>query len=156
MAKGPIVWEAMEYEHRDKTPDWYWAVGIIGVSAALISIILGNIIFAIVILVSIFALVVAARREPKLVRFELNTIGVKIDDSFTAYNDLKSFWVENNVHHDSKSILYFKSRRMTAPLLVIPIEEVDPEQVRIFLLELLIEEEHSESIVHRFMEYLGF
>lgn len=156
MAKGPIIWEALEYDHSEKTHDWYWAVGIIGISIALIALILGNIIFAIVVLVSVFALVVAARRTPKIVRFELNTIGVKIDEEFMPFNTLRSFWVENNVHHDAKSILYFKSRSMTAPLTVIPIDEIDPDQVRVFLLEFLLEEEHNESIVHRFMEYLGF
>lgn len=156
MAKSSIVWEALEYEHKEKSHDWYWAVGIIGVSITLIAIILGNIIFALVVLVSLFALIVAARRVPKIVQFELNTIGLKIDEDFTPYSTLKSFWVENNVHHDGKSVLYFKSRQMTTPLIVIPIEEIDPDQVRVFLLEFLLEEEHGESIVHRFMEYLGF
>lgn len=156
MAKGPIVWSALEYEHREKTADWYWAVGIIGGSVALIAFILSNTIFAIVVLVSLFSLIVVARQLPKIVDFEINTVGIKIDGSFKPYNYFKSFWVENNIHHDHKSYLYFKSRHMLAPLLVIPIEGVDPETVRLFLLELLLEEEHSESIVHRFMEYLGF
>ena len=34
-----IVWEVMEYEHKDRAPDWYWAVGIIALSSAVIAIV---------------------------------------------------------------------------------------------------------------------
>ncbi len=157
MAKGPVVWEALEYDHHHKTADWYWAVGIIAVSIALISVILGNIIFAIVVLVSLFALIVGARRTPRIVRFELNKTGLLIDDTeFHPYTRLRSFWVENNTHHDGKSKLYFHSRKVTSQLIVIPIDEVDPEEVRDYLLDMLLEEEHGESKLQRFFEYLGF
>lgn len=156
MVKGPLVWEALEYEHVEKSSDWYWAVGIVAFSIALISIILGNIIFSIVIVVSTFALLVSASRKPTLVRFELTKLGLHINDEYRQYNELKSFWVENNSHHDGKSKLFFRPRGMTSPVLTIPIEEIDPEDVRDFLLDILLEEEHSESILHKFFQYLGF
>lgn len=156
MNKGPVVWEALEYDHLHKTPDWYWAVGIVAGSIALISIILGNIIFAIVVIVSTFALIVAARRVPKVVFVQLTKTGVHIDDEFRNYSTLRSFWVDNNSHLDGKSKLFFRSRSVTAPLLIIPIEEVHPESVRDHLLDMLLEEEHSETLLHKFFEYLGF
>jgi hypothetical protein len=51
-----LEWQAPEYIHTEKTGDWYWIVGIISVSIFLISAILGDIIFGLLVLVSTFAL----------------------------------------------------------------------------------------------------
>ena len=45
-----IEWDAHEYEHKERNRDWFWAVGIISVSLAVVAVIFGNIIFAILIL----------------------------------------------------------------------------------------------------------
>ena len=42
------------------------------------------------------------------------------------------------------------------PYIIIPLGDADPETVRNFLLEYLNEEEHSEPLSHKLMEYLGF
>lgn len=156
MAKGSLSWQALEYEHVEKSSDWYWAVGIIAFSIALISIILGNIIFAIVIVISTFALLVSANRKPKLVEFSLSKQGLHIDDEFYQYNTLKSFWVDNNSHHDGRSQLFFRPRGMTAQIIHIPLDDIDPDEVRDYLLDMLLEEEHVESVLHKIFEYLGF
>jgi hypothetical protein len=78
MGKDPFIWQAHEYYFQAKTTDWYWAVGIIGVSIAIISIIYGNVLFAMLVLISTFALSVFASKEPPLVRFEINKSGILI------------------------------------------------------------------------------
>ncbi len=156
MIQGPLIWEALEYDHVEKTSDWYWAVGIIAGSIALISVILGNIMFAIVIVVSTFALIVASKRVPKLVRFEISKAGVLIDKELKPFGTLRSFWVENNDHTDEPSKLFFKPRGVKGALIVIPIEGVSPLDIRDFLLHHLLEEEHYEPFLQKVMERLGF
>ena len=72
MAKPPFIWEAHEYIFQEKTSDWYWAVGIIAVSLAVLLIIFGNVLFALVVLIGSFTLSIFAARRPDLVRFEIN------------------------------------------------------------------------------------
>ncbi len=156
MEKEPISWEALEYEHREKSRDWYWAIGVISISMATIAAMLGNYVFAIVILVSGFALGVSSSRKPNLVQFELKKTGIAIDGKFTPYGSLKSFWVENNIHHDGVSKLIFKQRHGNAHLIVIPIEDVHPEDVRDYLLDMILEEEMNEPLSQRIAEYFGF
>ena len=43
-----------------------------------------------------------------------------------------------------------------SPLLVISLETTDPDRVREFLQEFLLETEHHEPLSKRIMEYLGF
>jgi len=51
-----IEWDAHEYEHRERSPDWFWAVGIISVSVAVAAVIFGNIIFGILVIIAAFTL----------------------------------------------------------------------------------------------------
>lgn len=155
MDKTPISWKALEYEHKEKSRDWYWALGIITVSMIIIALMLGNYVFSIVLLVSGFALAASASRKPKLVAFELEKTGIHIDGKFTPYGSLKSFWVENNLHHDGISKLLFKPRGNGGHMIVIPIETIHPEDVRDYLLDMLLEEEMSEPFLQRLAEHFG-
>jgi hypothetical protein len=156
MEKEPLSWEALEYEHKEKGRDWYWAIGIITFSTAVIAAMLGNYVFSLVLIVSGFALGVASSRKPKIVSFELKKTGISIEGKFMPYGSIKSFWVENNIHHDGISKLIFKPRHGNAHLIVIPIEDVHPEDVRDYLIDMLLEEELSEPFLQKVAEYFGF
>ncbi len=153
---SPLSWHAREYHHEPKSIDWFWAVGIIALCVAITSVIYGDILFAILILIGSGALVIYAVREPEVVYFELNEKGVLIDRKLYPYATLESFWVEihNNVHPHPK--LLIKSQKISMPLIAIPVDEVHPDDVRRFLLDYLPEEEHFEPLSQKVMEYLGF
>ena len=57
---------------------------------------------------------------------------------------------------NTQSKLLIKSKKLFAPHIVIPIEGVSPLEVREFLLEYLEEEEDSESLAQKIMEFFGF
>ena len=40
--KALFEWEGREYDHNPKSTDWYWALGIIAVAAAVAAIRLGS------------------------------------------------------------------------------------------------------------------
>ncbi|HZS43198.1 MAG TPA: hypothetical protein VFA52_03210 [Candidatus Paceibacterota bacterium] len=153
---SPLTWQALEYHHEPKSVDWFWAVGIIALCIAVTSVIYGDILFAILVLIGAGSLAIYAVREPELVQFELNEKGVRIDRKLYPYATLESFWVEEhrNVHPRPK--LLIKSQKITMPLIVIPIEEIHPDDIRNFILNYLPEEEHYEPLSQKLMEYLGF
>ncbi len=72
MAKPPFIWETHEYMFQEKTSDWYWGVGIVILSIAVITIIFGNLMFALLILLGGFALTLFASKRPEVVRFEIS------------------------------------------------------------------------------------
>jgi len=158
MKGGPIIWEAWEYEDRERSTDWYWAMGIIAFSVFLITIILGNYVFALMLAVCAFALYAISRNKPRRVEIELNHRGLRIENEFWLYSDLRSFWVEDNDHGNTgvHSRLYFRPRGAVAPLLIISLENAQPQEIRNYLLHLLLEEEHVEPVAHRIMHFLGF
>jgi hypothetical protein len=156
MQQDPLIWEALEYEHTERSSDWYWAVGIISVSVAIISIMLGNIIFAIVVMVSAFALIVSARRHPKLVTYQLTSTGIHIDEERFPYGKLRCFWVDDNSATDEISKIYFKSRDITTPLISLPLEDITPQEARGFLLHQLLEEEIHPPLLEQLLKHVGF
>lgn len=150
-----LSWNTIEYLHQEKTTDWYWIVGIVTVSIAIISIILNNIIFAILILVSSFTLMLFASRPPSEVEVDIDDLGIRVGNTIYPYKHLDSFWVETRENNDR---ILLKSKKLFMPLIIIFIEEnqVRPGDVRGMLLKHLSEEEHAEPFLEKLLVYLGF
>lgn len=148
-----IEWTAPEFNYTPKGPDWYWTVGIITTTLVIIAILSGNILFAIVLAVGGSALGYQAGQKPELIEFSADQRGIRIDDTLYPYSSLQSFWVENNPREQK---LILQSEKTLMPYIIAPIEEVDPEDLRHFLLQFLPEERHQEPLAQKIMEYLGF
>lgn len=146
-------WQAREHEHREKSPDWYWALGILALAGAFAAIIFNNILFALLILIGAFVMALMATREPKLITFTLNQRGLLIDDIFYPYQTLDSFWIDDE---RTPPHLLIRSNKALMPLMVIPLVDVDIEGLHLFLLERLAEEQHTEPLAYRVLELFGF
>lgn len=150
-----IFWQAHEYFHQDKTTDWYWGLGIISITCATLAIIFGNILFALVIVLAAFAAGLQAHRTPRLVDFELTPRGVVIDRVLYPYVTLDSFWITDNHVYQATPKILLKSKKFFMPFLHVPVEDVDIDDVRNYLLQHIPEVEHHESILEQILERLG-
>ncbi len=148
-----ISWKAYEHAYTEKGSEWYWAVGIITFTAAVLAIIFGNIIFALFLIISGVALSIHASKPPRLIEYSINDRGIVVGDRLYTFLDLESFWIEHN--HPLPHALV-KSHKFFMPYLHIPIDEVDPEEVRKILLKYIAETEHSEPVSVKILESLGF
>ncbi|OHA89571.1 MAG: hypothetical protein A3C70_02325 [Candidatus Zambryskibacteria bacterium RIFCSPHIGHO2_02_FULL_43_14] len=149
-----IEWDAHEYEHKERSPDWFWAVGIIAVSIAIAAIIFGNIILGILILIGAFALSLFASRPPDTLHIIIDEKGITKGKIRYPYSTLESFWID--IEHPHKKII-LRSGKIFMPLIIIPLgDEADTEQLHEKLLHSMPEEFHSLPFVERLLEYLGF
>ncbi|KND48506.1 MAG: hypothetical protein AB200_02140 [Parcubacteria bacterium C7867-005] len=149
-----IEWEAHEYEHKERSHDWFWAVGIATVGIAIASIIFGNIIFAILILVSVFALTLFVNREPESIRVILDEKGISKDKVLYPFDTLHSFWIDTD--HPHKKIL-LRSKKLLMPYIIIPLgDNPDKENLKKKLSNYIKEEYHRLSFAETILEYLGF
>ena len=154
--KDKIIWRSYEYDYKEKTADWFWAIGIITICLAIISIIYDDALFAVFMAIAGFAVMVTARKKPREVYFEINTKGIIVDGTLYPYGKLKAFWIEESKFSASK--LLIKSEKFITPIMVVPIETdvSDASSVRAFLLSFLPEEKMLQPFSHAFMNYLGF
>ena len=148
-----IEWKAPEYIYKEKTADWYWIVGIVSVSVAIISVILNNPIFGLLIIISAFTLSLYATRRPEIVTIKINELGVRIGRTDYPYSELESFWVEDR---DAYPRVFFKSQKKLSLFIIAMIEGTDPEEIRDVLNDYLPETEHSEPFLEKVLIYLGF
>ena len=149
-----IEWDAHEYEHKERGADWFWAVGIVSFSIAIASVIFSNIIFGILVLISVFALVIFINRPPETVHIVVDERGITRNKVHYPYSTLLSFWIDTD-HPHHKIIL--KSTKLFMPLIVIPLNpEADTEKIHENLSTIITEEFHSLPVVEKVLEYLGF
>ncbi|MCR4334433.1 MAG: hypothetical protein NUV47_01740 [Patescibacteria group bacterium] len=152
MAQTQLEWSVLEHQHIRKNSDWYWAVGIITISIATTSVIFNNILFAIFTVISAFALCLVSAKKPQTLSCEISDRGVSANNFIYPFNTLESFWIDEHEHK-----IIFKSKKLLAPFIIIPIDEItDSDIVRDVLLAYLSEEEHIEPLSQKIMEKLGF
>lgn len=154
-----LSWTALEYEEKDRSPDWFWALGIIVVTSAIASIIFGNYFFAVLLILSGLLLGFFAIKKPDVVSYELNVNGLKIRNRLYPYENIKSFWVQLGTTRETnlKPILFIHSERAFMPILSIPIMAEMAEDIHsIMLSQNIVEVEMKEHPSEKIMEVLGF
>ncbi len=149
-----ISWEAFEYKQKQRTTDWYWAVIVITLAIFIISIVLHDALFGILILIGAAILVLFSIREPRLFRVTMDKRGITAHSDVYPFATLEEFWVDIS-EEDSPKIL-LKSKKTFSPLIVIPISDYDHLDIRDFLLQYLPENEIHEPLSQKIMERLGF
>lgn len=151
MDSMPIRWSAYEHEHIERSRDWYWALGIFAVAAALISTLFSNFFFALLILVAAGTLAALASSPPPLVEFELSDRGIRVGGTMHRYEEIISFWVED--HDANPPILLVDTIKWLSPNLVIPLGDVGPRLVRAYLIERAEEVPMKEPVWHKILEF---
>jgi hypothetical protein len=139
-----MEWKAPEYEHFERTSDWYWALGIITVTLFVAALLLKSVLFGIMILLGGFSLGLYGARKPRTISFGIGPRGVKINEKNYFYDDLKSFWVRYDPPHTKELVI--ESKKTIMPHITIPLADADPVAIREYLLKFLKEEKIEESL----------
>lgn len=149
-----MQWSAYEREHIERGSDWFWALGVIAVCAAIISILFHDLFFAILIIAAAGALATLAIHPPRETTFSISKKGIAINETMHRFSDIGAFWVEEE-HHDGRPVLLLTTNKVLHPSIVIPIEHVEPVRVRALLSEYLTEEHMQEPKFHKILEFCG-
>jgi hypothetical protein len=161
-----MMWSALEYEEKERSSDWFWALGIIVVTGSVAAIIFNDYFFAALLILSGILLGFFAIKKPEVISYELNDKGIRIGNRIYPYENIKSFWVQTeqpklahqqNTETIIKPLLFIHSERVFMPAITIPIEETMAGNIRLKMIsksipEVLMKEHISEKI----MEVLGF
>jgi hypothetical protein len=152
MESEVISWDTHEYYHMDRGSDWFWMLGIVSVSLAIICVLFGNVLLALFILIAAFAAGLYAAKGPNIAHFELQPKGILAGETFYTFKTLESFWIDE--HHPLPRII-LKSKKTFMPHILIPIDDMPVHEIREYLLDHIHEVEHQESIAHQLLERLG-
>lgn len=146
-----ISWEAPEYEYYEKSNDWFWALGIVVVSASAAAVIYDNYLFAVFLVLGGFSLAFFGMKKPEFVTYSLNPKGIAVKNFLYAYEEMNTFWINK----EEKKLLII-TKKPFIPLVIIPVHEESMEGVQEELKNHVTEEYIEEPFYIKIMDRLGF
>lgn len=149
-----LAWEAPEHHHTEKSNDWYWILGIIAIAGSITSVLLGNVLFGIVIILAAVAVFLISQKEPRIIAFEISSQGVQVDKTLYSYSSIESYGIDESSPIGPHLLL--KSKHMFMPLIILPIPDEAVEDIEWMLRAKLTEEHLTEPFSHRLLEFFGF
>ncbi len=163
MPEEPIVWYVQTHIHRDRSADWYWALGLVAVLGAAISIYFSNILLAGIILIGALSIGVLAVRGPREHHVQIDGRGINVDGTLYKYHAVQSFWVavDEPLAHRAHEVperfwLYFTTHGYLHPHISLPLEDMSHgHEVRNYLLQFIEEEEQHPHFGEHVAELLG-
>ena len=153
-AKMLLHWEAEKFEDLDRHPHWHFIVFIVLLLFLLYAIFSNNYLFGIIVILSGFLIYVFEKMPAKRFSFGISTQGVLADDVLHKFSSLKSFWIFYEPTKDGRKELSLEKKGFALTNLHIPLNDMDPDQVREILLQFIPEMNHPESIIDSLEKYL--
>ncbi len=153
MAHTPIFsWEGREYQFEEKTADWYWALGIVSTAVAIVCILFGNVLLALVVIAASAALAIAASKPGRIHKFDFYEESLSIDGKHYFFDNMLHFSVLEYADPSLPPSLSVKTRHFLSPHLLIPIIGPSPFEIYDYMSARVDEGRHDESPMDRLVE----
>ncbi len=150
-----FTWDSMEFEYKEKTKNWYIYVGIVTLLLIVLSIIIKDYLFGVLILIGGFLMFSLSTKKPEILPVEISQHGIKIHGDMYPYTDIYSFWIGQNKRNEA-ILLISTNRKISSTISVNIAPQINIMQIREFLLQFIKEKEIHESFTNRFIEKIGF
>ena len=138
-----ISWQTWEYMPHERSRLWFIISSVIGASLLVYSIATENYLFAIIVLMMGVILLVNSLRHPDRVDVHITDLGLVVGNHFFDYKDIKDFSIIYNP--PEVKALYIDFQRIWQPLMVIQLEDTDPNAIREALLPYVFENMEREE-----------
>ncbi len=147
-------WSFPEYNHIERSVDWFWGVGIVAFLFAVGAIFIGNYMFAVFILVGGASIILFNIRRPRDITITIETDGFTIGNEKHEWKKMKGFRIKKT---DTGSKLLIRTGQKFLPTFTIPLSQDIEQDVKESLSKVLtVMDELDESPSVVFMEKLGF
>lgn len=150
-----LTWEALEFEEREKSVDWFWALGIIAICAIVIAIIYKNYLFAIFVAIGAITMGMFANQKPKMVQYELSHSGLRINEELMPLETIKGYAIRE-IGKNRKKILIIESSKAFAHILTIPVQDTMVQAIKKEFEPKVPEKDLHEPTAHQIMDAIGF
>ena len=135
--EAQVSWKTWEYPPHERSVMWFIIAGIIGAALLVYAIVSTNYLFAIIVLMMGVILLIDGLRHPDRIDVHITDQGVVVGHNFYNFSALKDFSI---IYAPPEVILlYIDFNNMWQPLLVVPLEDIDPNAVRDNLLPYVFE-----------------
>lgn len=152
--KPIFSWRTGEFAEQKKSGGWFFLIIIVAVALVALFIYLANWTAAGVVAAGAFALIMLSNTRAKTVSYAIYQNGIVVNDRAYPYDKMKSFWLVPG----QVVVIRFEPESRFAAHINVPISaDEDPEQVRLYLMKHLPEEEdRGEDITDRINRWMKF
>ncbi len=154
---GQIAWVVHTHEHRERSVDWYWAIGLVALMGAVLAFFFGDFLFAVVIVLGAGSLLWLAARGPRTHWVRVDARGLSMDGTLYKWESITSFFVEPvEPAVGRRGRLLVTTSGLLHPQLVIPVEdETRARNLRAMMGRFAHEEEQEPHVGVHLAELLG-
>ncbi len=141
-----LAWETWEFPPAERSIKWYVVAGLVALGMLVYALLTTNFVFAMIIVMFAVIMIMRDLKKPARVQVAITTDGVVFKHEFYPFADIKDFSVIYEPPEISNLYLGFNSR--LSPLMSIPLDDADPNEVRTQLLPFVFEnlDRDSESL----------
>lgn len=138
---GKIItsWNIPEYDKHDRERNWYIIAAVVGLIFLIYSFFSGNFLFAAIIIIGAFVIIMHDGQEPVQINFSITDEGLIVGRNFYDYDVIKDFSIVYKPRENVKN-LYFEFKNVVRPRLSIPLDKMNPLPIREDLLKYLPED----------------
>jgi len=135
-----LEWEVDEYPAHQRSVSWYVIAAVLGVGLIIYAVATANFLFAVIILMIGVITLLSTFTPPERVLVTITNTGIVISDIYYDFEAIKDF----SIAYQPPTVknLYLEFHSAWHPLLMVPLEDEDPNQIRELLLPYCLENIH--------------
>jgi hypothetical protein len=150
-----IVWHVLTHEHKEHTADWYWALGLLTLVGAGLSMYFGNLLLALILIIGAGSIVMLKIRGPREHQVRVDQRGITLDGTVYPWKSIHSFWVNDDEARGGPCI-YLTTHSLLTPRVTVPLDSKEhAAQVRAYVKRYAEEEEQWPHFGEHLAELLG-
>lgn len=152
-----IAWIVHTHEHKDRSTDWYWTLGLVAVVGAALAMYFKNPLLAGIILIAAGSLGTLVARGPRTHWVRVTSRGVVMDGTLYPWESVHSFYIEPfNAEAGQSGRLLVTMKSYLTPQLVLNTEEPSrAAALRTFMKKYAQEEEQEPHLGEHLAEIFG-
>ncbi len=136
-----FAWDFTEFDRHVRTKTWYLAAGAAALALIAYSVFTSNLLFALIILLVAFIVIVRDYVEPNTLTFVIYEDGIAVGSKFISYKELANFYIIYEPPRVKR--LYFKPKGL-GQTISIPLDDQNPIEIREVLLRYVKEDLDTE------------
>jgi len=145
-----ISWQSLEYAHKPKKHDWFWAVAIIGACLGAVAIIMDNFLFGVFIILSSLILIALKLRHPRAIHYSVSENEIVINSNVIPLKKIKEFSIKNE-RGNKKLILEVNRPFMPYEVIIIE-DDLEYSITKILEPRVKMNEELEEPFIYKLLD----
>ena len=149
-----LSWTAPEFVYYEKTDAWFIGFGILSAALFVVSVLMKNYLFALLILIASFLIYIYAKKHPRQITIKITEEHIHIGKSFLlAHKEIVSFWI---FEEPEIKILSLETKKVLYPKISVILSDINSDEIRETMARFIKEKKHEEHLIDVFSRKLRF